>query len=77
MAPLKTYLRAFRVKIVPILLTVMSTILGFIPFIIGESKESFWFPLAIGTMGGLAVSILAILLILPILVIRRDMRPRN
>lgn len=67
-APLKLYIRAFRVKIVPILLTVLSTILGFIPFIVGESKESFWYPLAVGIMGGLVMSLLAILLILPIIV---------
>lgn len=70
-APQKIYIRAFRIKIVPILLTVLSTILGFIPFIIGESKESFWFPLATGTIGGLIVSILALLLILPVLVLPR------
>lgn len=69
--PLKTYMHAFRVKIIPILLTVISTVLGFIPFIIGESKESFWFPLAIGTMGGLAISLIAILLILPLLILPR------
>lgn len=69
--PLKTYMHAFRVKIIPILLTVISTVFGFIPFIIGESKESFWFPLAIGTMGGLAISLIAILLILPILILPR------
>lgn len=67
----KIYLRAFRIKIIPIFLTVMSTILGFIPFIIDENKESFWFPLAIGTMGGLIVSVIAILFILPIFVLRR------
>lgn len=71
-APIKIYLRAFRIKIIPIILTVMSTILGFIPFIIGESKESFWYPLAIGTMGGLTVSILALLFILPILILQRS-----
>lgn len=64
----RLYIKAFRIKIVPILLTVLSTILGFIPFIIGESKESFWYPLAIGTMGGLAMSLLALLIIFPIFV---------
>lgn len=68
---LKLYIRAFRIKIVPILLTVLSTILGFIPFIIGETKESFWYPLAIGTMGGLVMSLLALLIIFPILVVRK------
>lgn len=65
----RLYIKAFRIKIVPILLTVLSTILGFIPFIVGESKESFWYPLAIGTMGGLSMSLFAILIILPILVL--------
>lgn len=68
---MRNYLRAFRIKIIPIFLTVMSTILGFIPFIIDENKESFWFPLAIGTMGGLIVSVIAILFIFPIFVLRR------
>ena len=65
----KLYIRAFRIKIVPILLTVLSTILGFIPFIVGESKESFWYPLAIGTMGGLAMSLLALLIVFPVFVL--------
>lgn len=68
-SPLRLYIRSFRVKIVPIMLTVLSTILGFIPFIIGETRESFWYPLAIGTMGGLVMSIFAILIILPIFVL--------
>ncbi len=68
-SPRRLYVKAFRIKIVPILMTVLSTILGFIPFIIGESKESFWYPLAVGTMGGLAMSLVAILLIFPIFVL--------
>lgn len=76
-SPLRLYIKAFRIKIVPILLTVLSTILGFIPFIIGESKESFWYPLAIGTIGGLAMSLLAIFIILPILVLPKKQHVRN
>lgn len=68
----KLYIRALRIKIVPILLTVLSTLLGFIPFIIGETKESFWFPLAIGTMGGLAMSLVALLFIFPIFVLPKE-----
>ncbi len=58
------YFRAFNTKIVPILLTVLSTILGFIPFLIGH--EAFWYPLALGTIGGLLTSLLALLLLLPL-----------
>ena len=67
----RLFARAMRVKITPILLTVVSTVLGFIPFLIGTSKESFWFPLAAGTIGGLAVSLLAVILLLPLLLLRR------
>lgn len=69
-SPLGLYLRALRVKIVPILLTVMSTILGFLPFLISSEKESFWFPLAAGTIGGLLVSIPGLLIYLPLLLPR-------
>jgi len=71
-SPLRLYIKAFRVKIVPIMLTVLSTILGFVPFIIDETRESFWYPLAIGTMGGLVMSIIALFLIFPIFVLRKN-----
>lgn len=67
----KVYLHAFRVKIVPIMLTVFSTVLGFIPFLIGTTKESFWYPLAIGTIGGLVMSMTGILIYLPIFILRK------
>lgn len=61
------YMRAFNAKIIPILLTVLSTILGFIPFMVGtDGREGFWFPLALGTIGGLAMSLLAIFIFLPL-----------
>lgn len=65
-SPLRAYLKACQAKIRPILLTVLSTILGFIPFLIGDGKEAFWFPLAVGTMGGLTISTIATLLFLPL-----------
>lgn len=65
-SPLKTYLKAWNAKISPIFLTIISTILGFIPFMIGEEKEAFWFPLAAGTIGGLVVSFIAIVCFLPL-----------
>lgn len=64
--PARAYLKAWNVKIVPILLTVCSTILGFIPFMIGTEKEAFWFPLAAGTVGGLIMSLTGIFLFLPV-----------
>lgn len=72
MRPRGAFLRAFRVKIVPILLTVLSTVLGFIPFVVGETRNSFWFTLAAGTMGGLVVSLPALLLLLPALALPKN-----
>ena len=63
--PIKAYQRAWNVKIRPIFLTIISTVLGFIPFIVGY-KEAFWFPLAVGTIGGLIVSFIAAYFFLPL-----------
>jgi multidrug efflux pump subunit AcrB len=63
--PLKIYIKAWNAKISPIFLTVISTMLGFIPFMIGEYKEAFWFPLAAGTIGGLTVSLVGLFCLLP------------
>ena len=67
----KAYLKAWNAKIVPIMLTVLSTILGFIPFVIGDTQEAFWFPLAAGTMGGLIFSLIGVFILLPLLIIKR------
>ncbi len=63
--PLKAYIKAWNAKISPIFLTVVSTMLGFIPFIIGH-REAFWYPLAVGTIGGLAMSLIGTFLFLPL-----------
>ena len=62
---IKMYFRAFNYKIVPILLTVVATVLGFVPFLIGE-KQPFWFSLAAGTIGGLVFSLIGIFFYLPL-----------
>lgn len=65
-SPLKAYIKAWNAKIGPIFLTVISTVLGFIPFMIGAYKEAFWYPLAVGTIGGLAVSLFGTFCFLPL-----------
>lgn len=64
------YVKAWNVKIIPIFLTVTSTVLGFIPFMIGE-KESFWFSLATGTVGGLIMSVIGIFFYLPLFLLKK------
>ncbi len=63
---LKTYIKAWNLRVIPVFLTLLSTILGFVPFLIGE-KEGFWFPLAAGTIGGLVMSIVGLFVFLPLL----------
>lgn len=64
--PMTSYIRAFNHKIVPILLTVLSTVLGLIPFLMDGESEVFWFAFALGTMGGLAFSLIALVLFMPV-----------
>ncbi len=71
MSPYRAYLKAWNVKIIPIFLTVTSTILGFIPFMVGADKEAFWFPLAAGTIGGLIMSVVGVFFYLPIFTLKR------
>ena len=61
----KLFLKAFNGKIVPIFLTVMSTVLGLVPFLTGGEDNAFWFSLAVGTMGGLIFSFFALIIFLP------------
>lgn len=64
-AGLVTYLKCYNRKIVPITLTVISTVLGLLPFVV-ISREAFWFSFAAGTMGGMLFSLIAIIIFLPI-----------
>jgi multidrug efflux pump subunit AcrB len=71
MSPHRAYLKAWNAKIGPIFLTIVSSILGFLPFMVGSEREAFWFPLAAGTIGGLLMSIAGIYLYLPLFTIGR------
>ena len=74
----RPYLRAFSRKILPITLTVLSTVLGLIPFLFDGPGEVFWFSFAIGTIAGLLFSVLALLLYLPVFVLpRRHLRAKT
>ena len=68
---LRPFLRAFSRKILPISLTILSTVLGLIPFLFDGPGEVFWFSFAVGTIAGLVFSVLALLLYLPVFVLRR------
>lgn len=62
----KLYIKAYNHKIIPILLTIFSTVVGLVPFLIFGQNEVFWFALGVGTIGGLIMSLIAIILCLPL-----------
>lgn len=64
---LHTYIKAFNGKIIPIFLTIMSTALGFIPFMFDAQMDSFWMALSVGTICGLFFSIVGIFVCLPVM----------
>ena len=67
----RIYLKAFNNKIVPIVLTVLSTILGLVPFVVYGQNEVFWFALAVGSIGGLLFSLVVVVFYLPLFVVGR------
>lgn len=68
----ESYILAFKSKIFPIMLTILSTILGFIPFVKDGQNEVFWFALGVGTIGGLLFSMIAIIIFLPCFLISKN-----
>jgi multidrug efflux pump subunit AcrB len=71
----RTYLKAFNQKIVAIMLTILSTVLGLVPFVWGGQTEVFWFAFAAGAMGGLVFSLVAIIMYLPLFLKLKDHAP--
>ena len=67
----KTYISSLKDLLFPISLTVLSTVLGFIPFLVNGQKEVFWFALGVGTIGGVIFSFIGILFYLPLLVVSK------
>lgn len=68
---LRAYIKAYNHKINPIMLTVISTILGLLPFLSDGPKEAFWFDFAAGTIGGMLFSIIALLVFFPVFLLKR------
>ncbi|HTN22265.1 MAG TPA: efflux RND transporter permease subunit [Pelobium sp.] len=64
------YLKAYNSKIIPVILSTASMILGLIPFIVMPDKDTFWYTLAMSTIGGLLFSMIALLFYLPLFLIK-------
>ena len=68
---IRLYVKSYSRRINPITLTIVSTILGLLPFLTDGPEEVFWFDFAVGTIAGMLFSILAVIFILPVFAIRR------
>ena len=68
----RNVLKAVAGKATPIMLTVLSTGFGLIPFVMEGQGEIFWFSLAIGTIGGLVFSLVGVFLALPVFLWRKS-----
>ena len=68
----RAYIKAFNGKIIPIILTKLSTIVGLIPFLLTGKDERFWFALAAGTIGGLVFSMIGLIVYQPIMLKRES-----
>lgn len=62
------FIKAYNHKIIPIFLTVLSTVCGLIPFLIDGPEEEFWFSFAVGSISGLVFSIIALVFIFPMMI---------
>ncbi|MDO4934106.1 MAG: efflux RND transporter permease subunit, partial [Prevotella sp.] len=72
------FVTAFNHKIVPIMLTVLSTVIGMIPFLLdGPEEQPFWFSLAVGTIGGLSLSVIPLVLFLPLVMLLSGNKKRH
>lgn len=68
----RNVLKSVGGKAIPILLTIMSTCFGLIPFLIEGQNEIFWFSLAIGTIGGLIFSMVGVFWVLPVMLWKKE-----
>ncbi|NPD91619.1 efflux RND transporter permease subunit [Xylanibacter muris] len=64
----RIYVKAYNHKIIPVLLTISSTVIGLVPFFFDGGKEPFWLSFATGVTGGLLFSVIVIQFALPIFV---------
>ena len=63
----RVYVKAYNHKIIPVMLTVFSTVLGLVPFFIYCETEPFLNSIATGVTGGLLFSVPALVLVLPVM----------
>lgn len=75
-ANIRNWIKAYNRKIIPTLLTIISTVLGLIPFLFDGKDDVFWYAFAIGVIGGMTFSVLALVMFMPVFVpLKENNRP--
>jgi len=69
----RMYLKAFNGKIIPVILTILSTVVGLLPFLLTGRDERFWFALAAGAIGGLLFSMVGLVVFQPMMLGREQL----
>lgn len=64
---MEAYQKAFEQKILPIFLTLLSTIVGLLPFVLIGQNDVFWSSLAVGSIGGLLFSFVVLVFLAPVM----------
>ena len=64
-SPCRAYVQAYNHKIIPVVLTVMSSVFSLIPFLVDGTDNHFWYTFAITVILGLTASLVALVFILP------------
>lgn len=72
---IRLYLKAYNHKIIPILLTIISTVLGLVPFLYDGPEEVFWFAFAVAAISGTFFSVVALVVYLPVFLPMRQEKP--
>ena len=61
-------------KFTPVLLTILSTCFGLIPFLLEGQTKVFWFSFSIGVIGGLIFSIFLVFMVFPVMLVKDNGR---
>ena len=69
--PNEILVRSVLLRARTILLTTVSTMLSLVPFLLEGEQEIFWFAFAVGAIGGLIGSLLAVFMLLPVMMWNR------
>ncbi|MDE6159670.1 MAG: efflux RND transporter permease subunit, partial [Bacteroidaceae bacterium] len=59
-SPCRAYLQAYNHKIIPVILTILSTVFSLIPFLVDGPENRFWYTFAITVIVGLTASFAAL-----------------